>query len=87
MFHCFSLYTSVRRGQPVWPYAVSADERILEMDYDRLVYEKNSSFQNIRIFHSKECGNVLILDGDASMCDIHVVSALKLISLVQLLQA
>ena len=48
-------------------YAVSADERIIEMDYDKLVYEKDSPYQNIRIVHSKKNGNTLFLDGDASM--------------------
>ena len=61
-----SLYAPIRRGQKVWPYAVSADERLLEMDYDELLWEKKSQYQLIRIFHSKEFGNVLFLDGDSS---------------------
>ena len=64
-FYC-SLYAPIRRGQTVWPYAVSADDRILEMDYDELIFEKKSRYQTIRIFHSREFGNVLFLDGDAS---------------------
>ncbi|KAK2154998.1 hypothetical protein LSH36_251g01000 [Paralvinella palmiformis] len=62
-----SLYAPIRRGQTVWPYAVSADDRILEMDYDELIFEKKSRYQTIRIFHSREFGNVLFLDGDAML--------------------
>jgi len=61
-----SLYCPIRRGQAVWPYAVSADERLLEFDYDELVYETNSKWQNIRIYHSQQQGNALVLDGDSS---------------------
>lgn len=61
-----SLYCPIRRGQLVWPYAVSADERLLEFDYDELVYETNSKWQNIRIYHSEQQGNALVLDGDSS---------------------
>ena len=32
----------------------------------RTVYEKDSPFQNIKIKHSNEFGNVLILDNDVS---------------------
>ena len=59
--------TAPSGGVSQWPYAVSADERIIEMDYDKLVYEKDSPYQNIRIVHSKKNGNTLFLDGDASM--------------------
>ena len=62
----FSLFAPIRRGQPIWPYAVTADERLMENDYDKTVFEKNSEWQNIRIVHSREHGNVLFLDGDLS---------------------
>ncbi len=67
-----SLYAPIRRGQPVWPYMVTADERLQELDYDKLVFEMDSPWQNIRIFHSKENGNVLFLDGDASEWNIPI---------------
>ncbi|XP_013379057.1 spermine synthase [Lingula anatina] len=63
--HC--LYTPVRRGGKVWPYYVTADERLVEPDYDKVVYETNSSWQNIKIMHSRELGNVLVLDDDVSI--------------------
>ena len=50
----------------MWSYAVSADECLQELDYDELVFEMDSLWQKIRIFHSKENGNILFLDGDAS---------------------
>jgi len=32
----------------------------------RLIYEANSPHQNIKVLHSPQFGNVLILDGDIS---------------------
>ena len=52
----------------MWPYAVSADERIQEFDYDDVLYNSQSEFQKITIMHSKSNGNVLLLDGDLSKC-------------------
>ncbi len=61
-----SLFTPIKRGAPVWSYVITADERLMELDYDRLVFEADSPWQNIRIFHSTEHGNVLFLDADLS---------------------
>ena len=61
-----SLYCPIRRGQTHWPYMVLADDRLVETDFDEMVCEVNSPYQNVRIFHSKEKGNVLLLDGDIS---------------------
>ncbi|CAH1788494.1 unnamed protein product [Owenia fusiformis] len=59
-----SLYTPIKRGGPVWPYTVAGDERLIEADYDAVVSNVDSRWQNILIMHSKEHGNVLRLDHD-----------------------
>lgn len=38
------------------------DDRILEYDIDKVVYEGTSPFQKIQIVHSKSLGNMLVLD-------------------------
>ncbi|CAD7082079.1 unnamed protein product [Hermetia illucens] len=43
-------------------YFPSADERLLEYDIDKLVFEQQSEFQKIQIVHSKTLGNMLVLD-------------------------
>lgn len=40
----------------------SADERIIEYDIDKVVFEARSPFQKIQIMHSKTLGNMLLLD-------------------------
>ena len=60
------LHTPIKRGQTVWPYSVTADERLLEFDFDRVVFEQQSPFQLVQIYHSPTNGNVLLLDGDLS---------------------
>lgn len=40
----------------------SSDERIIEYDIDKVVYEARSPFQKIQIMHSKTLGNMLLLD-------------------------
>lgn len=46
-----------------WP---TADGRLMEYDIDEVVYEKESAYQNIKILHSLQFGNMLILNGDVS---------------------
>ncbi|TNN51110.1 Spermine synthase [Liparis tanakae] len=48
-----------------WP---TTDDRLVEYDMDQLVYEEDSAFQNIKILHSQQYGNALILDDDLSEC-------------------
>ncbi|XP_022216824.1 spermine synthase isoform X1 [Drosophila obscura] len=52
---------ALRRGD-VPRYFPSSDERIIEYDIDKLVYEERSPFQKIQILHSKTLGNMLLLD-------------------------
>ena len=61
------------RGAKVDRYLPTTDGRLVEYDIDRLVYEEESAYQNIKIFHSKQFGNILVLNGDVSKCMQHTV--------------
>lgn len=39
-----------------------ADDRILEYDIDKVLFDSNSPFQKVQIVHSKSLGNMLVLD-------------------------
>ncbi|KAG5678229.1 hypothetical protein PVAND_007921 [Polypedilum vanderplanki] len=52
---------ALSRG-PIVKYFPTADERIIEYDIDKVLFDKRSEFQKIQIVHSKTLGNMLILD-------------------------
>jgi spermine synthase len=52
---------ALKRG-PIVKYFPTADERIIEYDIDKVLFDKRSEFQKIQIVHSKTLGNMLILD-------------------------
>ncbi|XP_046579531.1 spermine synthase-like [Haliotis rubra] len=49
------------------------DERLIERDFTELVFETTSRWQNIKIFKSKQCGNVLYLDDDVMIGESDLV--------------
>ncbi|XP_043646958.1 spermine synthase isoform X1 [Drosophila teissieri] len=52
----------IKRGGDIDIYMTSSDERIIEYDIDKVVFEARSPFQKIQIMHSKTLGNMLLLD-------------------------
>ncbi|KAG5193384.1 hypothetical protein MG293_005907 [Ovis ammon polii] len=52
------------RGGAIDRYWPTADGRLVEYDIDKVVYDEDSPYQNIKILHSKQFGNILILSGD-----------------------
>lgn len=38
------------------------DERIIEYDVDKVLFEKESPFQKVQIVHTNSVGNMLVLD-------------------------
>ncbi|GIY31601.1 spermine synthase [Caerostris darwini] len=52
----------IKRGSPVPLYFTTADERILEYDFNKVVFQDESPYQNIKILYSPTLGNCLILD-------------------------
>ncbi|XP_065143058.1 spermine synthase [Paramisgurnus dabryanus] len=57
------------RGSDVDRYWPTADGRLTEYDIDEVVYEKDSEYQNIKILHSRQFGNMLILNGDVNLAE------------------
>jgi len=55
-----SLYTC---GLVLSVKCLISDERILEYDIDKVLYEEKSPYQKILIVHSQSLGNLLVLDG------------------------
>ena len=63
---------ALRRGDKVDRYWPTADGRLVEYDIDEVVYEEDSAYQNIKILHSRQFGNILILNGDVSKSLTHI---------------
>ena len=52
----------LNRGQKFLNFYLSSDDRVIQYDFDEVVYQKRSKYQMVSILHSKSFGNVLILD-------------------------
>ncbi|XP_055689116.1 spermine synthase [Lutzomyia longipalpis] len=50
------------KRSPLSKYFPTSDERLIEYDIDKMVFEKRSPFQKVQIVHSKVLGNMLVLD-------------------------
>lgn len=63
MIACFKLAFIItwRQLLPV-KITLIQDERLLEYDIDKLVFEARSPYQKVQIVHSKSLGNLLVLD-------------------------
>ncbi|XP_063846677.1 spermine synthase-like [Scylla paramamosain] len=53
---------AIKRTPPINPYFTTSDDRILEYDVDKLVFEEKTEFQKVQIYHTKSFGNMLVLD-------------------------
>uniref|UniRef100_A0AAY5ESP1 PABS domain-containing protein n=1 Tax=Electrophorus electricus TaxID=8005 RepID=A0AAY5ESP1_ELEEL len=60
---------ALQRGAEVDRYWPTADGRLVEYDIDEVVYDKDSAYQNIKILHSQQFGNILILNGDVNLAE------------------
>ncbi|XP_055376286.1 spermine synthase isoform X2 [Condylostylus longicornis] len=54
-------------------YFPSSDERIIEYDIDKILFEERSEYQKIQIVHSKTLGNMLILDELQNIADVDLI--------------
>ncbi|XP_021945432.1 spermine synthase isoform X2 [Folsomia candida] len=52
----------LRRGIPFDVYFLSSDERLMEYDVDKIIFDQKSPFQHVQILHSLTFGNMLVLD-------------------------
>ncbi|XP_033635693.1 spermine synthase-like [Asterias rubens] len=62
-------FPKISRGGPYDVYVPTVDGRLIEYDFDKLVFEEDSKYQNVKILHSKNFGNVLILDDDPNLAE------------------
>ncbi|XP_058886754.1 spermine synthase-like isoform X2 [Acipenser ruthenus] len=60
---------AIVRGGAVDRYWPTADGRLVEYDIDEVVYDEDSPYQNIKILHSQQFGNILILNGDVNLSE------------------
>uniref|UniRef100_A0A8B9S4H6 Spermine synthase n=1 Tax=Apteryx owenii TaxID=8824 RepID=A0A8B9S4H6_APTOW len=60
---------TILRGGVIDRYWPTADGRLVEYDIDEVVYDEDSPYQNIKILHSKQFGNILILSGDVNLAE------------------
>ncbi|KAL8190321.1 UNVERIFIED_CONTAM: hypothetical protein K2H54_048268 [Gekko kuhli] len=60
---------AIVRGDAIDRYWPTADGRLVEYDIDEVVYDEDSAYQNIKILHSKQFGNILILSGDVNLAE------------------
>ena len=61
----------IRRGRLDKPhFLVTSDERILEYDFDKLLFHKQSEFQDIKIVSSPSLGNTLLLDNSQNLAEV-----------------
>ncbi|KAI0233218.1 Spermine synthase [Lamellibrachia satsuma] len=60
---------AIRCGDAFNCYFPTTDNKLIEYDFDELVYEANSPYQNIKIYHSPQFGNMLVLDDDPNLAE------------------
>ncbi|XP_069495198.1 spermine synthase isoform X2 [Ambystoma mexicanum] len=60
---------AIVRGGEVDRYWPAADGRLVEYDIDKVLFDEESPFQNIKILHSNQFGNILILNGDVNLAE------------------
>ncbi|XP_044008280.1 spermine synthase isoform X2 [Aphidius gifuensis] len=63
----------VKRGTIYDLYLTLSDERLLEYDIDKLVFEARSPYQKVQIVHSKSLGNLLVLDELQNMSEADLI--------------
>lgn len=56
----------MKRGAAFNRYFATSDDRLIEYDFDEVVYEADSPYQNVKIYHSLQFGNMLLLDNEQS---------------------
>nr|CAA08901.1 spermine synthase [Tetraodon fluviatilis] len=57
------------RGAEVDRYWPTSDGRLMEYDIDKVVYDEDSVYQKIQILHSKQYGNILVLNGNVNLAE------------------
>ncbi|GAB6026287.1 hypothetical protein CHUAL_012494 [Chamberlinius hualienensis] len=66
-------YPAIKRGAAIDQYVYTSDERLLEYDFDEVLYEAQSPYQKITILHSVSFGNFLMLDDLQNLAESDLV--------------
>lgn len=63
----------IKRGRTERPhFLISSDERIMEYDFDQLLFHKRSEFQDVKIISSPSLGNTLLLDNLQNISEVDI---------------
>lgn len=68
-----SITTPVKRGTNFNRYFPTTVGLLVEYDFDELVFEEQTPFQNVKIYHSPQYGNMLILDDDPNLAESDLI--------------
>lgn len=61
----------IKRGRTERPhFLITSDERLLEYDFDRIMFHQKSEFQDVKIVSSPSLGNLLLLDNLQNLAEI-----------------
>lgn len=63
----------IKRGRTDKPhYLISSDERLMEYDFDKVLFHKRSEFQDVKILSSPSLGNTLLLDNLQNLAEADI---------------
>nr|CAB3266409.1 spermine synthase-like [Phallusia mammillata] len=65
----FKSLLPIKRGRSFTPYDTLSTGYLVEYDFDELVFDQDSPYQNVRILHSNQFGNCLVLDNDINLAE------------------
>lgn len=61
------LFPPIIRGGAFDPYVPTADGLLIQYDFDKVVFHCQSKYQDVKIMHSRQYGNILLLDDDINL--------------------
>ncbi|EDQ84521.1 uncharacterized protein MONBRDRAFT_30201 [Monosiga brevicollis MX1] len=64
-----TLYPPVVRGGSFPTVVPSSDGLWIQYDFDELVFHEKSPYQDVKIYHSRQFGNMLLLDDDPNLAE------------------
>eukprot|EP00730_Choanoeca_flexa_P000736 TRINITY_DN10318_c0_g1_i2.p1 TRINITY_DN10318_c0_g1~~TRINITY_DN10318_c0_g1_i2.p1 ORF type:complete len:428 (+),score=105.74 TRINITY_DN10318_c0_g1_i2:903-2186(+) len=63
------LYPPVVRGGAFNAIVPTTDGLLIQYDFDELVFHQKSKYQDVKIYHSNQFGNMLLLDDDPNLAE------------------
>lgn len=67
------LFPVLMRGGAFDPYVATTDGLLIQYDFDQQVVHTRSAYQDIKIMHSPQFGNMLLLDNDPNMAESDII--------------